>query len=236
MKKIIEILLCLIIVGYFIYELIMHPLHTLINMGEGLGILLVLFGLIYLHLSLEDKNYIDWDNYKELTTLCRWLCLASWLFFVLFIVECFSYPTSFSFLLLIFSAFSFWTYFSLILAKRNALFLVRSYLICNLFILLINFVDNCHKTIEIQLSTLVSFSSLFEIVDFISVGLLIALLVKGLLITFNTKVKDLFKGYRISYVSIAVITIFLTGFFRMRNTTITFNQPQETSQETLFTK
>ena len=218
-----------------IYDLIFNTIDTLIRIGELVAFGIVVLGIIWLHLTLEEKNHIDWDNYPELRTICRWICFSSWLFFGFAIL--YGYSISIIVTMLMLAAFSFWTYFSLILAKKNALFLLRSFLLIISIFLLWGTGNICRKSIEINFCSPFDWNIFFDFVGIVFLGLIIALCIKGLILTFKSNINDLFKDYRISFVQIAIVTVILIGMIRMRNTTITFNHiDYPTSKETLSTK
>lgn len=62
-----------------------------------------------------------------------------------------------------------------------------------------------------------------DTIGYICSGLIVALFIKGLIMSLQPKVNDLFKDYHISYLNIAIVTIIIIIMIRMVNTTIIFN-------------
>ncbi len=215
--KIALVLWALVVIVDIIYGLFVNTTDTLL----GLCVMVGLGLLISLHVALKEKNYVEWKCYPELSNICIWLYISSLFLLVIFIISCALFTISFS--LLILSAFSFWTYFSLILAKKNARFLLISYLLSLVIYLLLPIMKVGLNPIELHLNSICEWNNLFSILGVILWGLIIALCIQGLIITMNPKVKELFKDYNISYIKIAIVSMILISMIRMYNTTITLN-------------
>lgn len=228
MKKILEIIL---LIGLGIYliifwlgviiGLINNPNETLLGLAGMGSIGFLMFGAIYLHQYIINKNKIDWDNNSDLKTMSGWLGVASWMllgatlrctFFSPFIDESTGENVSAYELATVFfilSVFSFWTYFSLLLAKRNMLFLLRSYLLSIASLLtLASITIISKKTIDIELTTFWYDIDWNEIISQLFLLLIIALCIKGFILSFTPQIKEQFSC-RPSYLMITAVVIIL---------------------------
>ena len=240
MKKFTKITIIIIVAIFAIFEiisviygLIYNTTETFIWLGGMTASCLTIYGCCWLHILLEKKQRINWMDYPELKIISRWICFSSWLFISL-VMEFYifnSHHLMYVYDLIIYSAFSFYTYFSLMFARKNALFLLRSYLTITMIMILINTNKICQKPIEIIINNHLIFNNLCNIFGLILVGLIIALCIKGLIITLKPKIRDLFKDYNVSYLQIVIVTLIFIGMIRMRNTIITFSNSENSSSE-----
>lgn len=189
--------------------------------GGLVGCMVLGMGLDY---KLKSIKKIDWEKFRELNSICRWLCFTSWICLAEVILggvkgygvnddidwscKC---VISFS----IISVLSFWTYLSLILGKRSSLFLLRLYLISMVSLLGLTLIE-CKNLPDIDLGTIFysrDLSGLPEDIHFIitiiiiTICAIITLCIKGLIISFRTHIEELFKDGRISYWQILVIVL-----------------------------
>lgn len=242
MKKIFEVIL---LIGFGIYliifwlgviiGLINNPIDILLWFARLLPIGFLMFGGIYLHKYLIQKNKIDWNSNPDLKTMSGWLGVVSWIFLVeifMPLIDVFLYNSmvkpqyNVSIIFVVLSAFSFWTYFSLLLAKRNTLFLLRSYLfsIASLLTLLsISIISK--KIIDIELTTFWHHIGWKEIILQLFLLLIIALCIKGFILSFTPQFKERFNC-RPSYLMITAVVIIWFSVVGLSKINITYKNIQ----------
>lgn len=192
---------------------------------------LILLGCIGFIISVtEDRlikmNKIDWDNHKDLKkissalfniTVC-FLFPLSFSLFYFFIGES-SYDLNFIFLLTLFWIYSGWVYVSYTLAKPNAILLLRSYTIFS-FIgfgwLLFKFIKEIPS--EIGLSSIsLSFDVVMQALSFIFLIGVLALTIKGIIISFSQNIRNGFTNQRIRYIDLLGICFIIASIVILWN-------------------
>ena len=189
---------------------------------------------------LQDKNKIDWKSNHDLLITSVWIYIASWSFLFITAMEIISpciqikstgSPNySLALIYFIISIFSFWTYFSLILGKRNALFLLRSYFVLSISCYISCLIKFCTRLIpDIDISTFFStlnFNSRFlsETLSLTMLCAIIALCIKGLIISFRPHIVELFKESKIRFFQIFIVTLLAAAIIAVFTTNITYTK------------
>lgn len=241
-----------IIIGIYVicdivYGLIFDTKETLISVVSTVIFIIMVIVAGRIHATFKCKDKIDWNKYPELESICGWLYFFSWLFLGVSINDFFSpinviastgepiYSTSASYFLL--SIFSFWSYISLIMAKRNALFILRAYLISMASLLVMIQTVICSKRLPDLNLACVSSQTIEQIIYFIIVFILIsaifALCIKGLIISFSSHIAELFKDLNFSYWQILVMILLWASIITVFNTNITFTKETQSDYPAL---
>lgn len=260
MKRIGNILLPIIvaIIGLsyvigIIVSLIYDTKETLLWFAEMAIFGITIYSAIKLNDKLKSKNKIDWTNYHDLDVICGWLYFSSWFFLamsirgIIFPINNYQStwePNNYSSAVVFFliSLFSFWSYISLIMAKRNALFLLRAYLISITSFLIMLQTISCTKLPNINLNSLFYitnwssqniFNIIFPILGTLFSCSIIALCIKGLIQSFKPHIVELFKDSSISYLQILVIILMWVGIVAIHNTKITYTETPQSNYPAL---
>lgn len=252
--SIIGILIALSYVVGIIVSLIFDTKETILWLARMATFGIAIYSAIKLNNKLKSKNNIDWANYHDLDTICGWLCFSSWCFlgmsilYIIFPINNYQStyePNNYSAAIVYFfiSLFSFWSYISLILAKRNGLFLVRAYLISITSCLVMLQTILCTRIPDINLDSLLCATNwtshdifnnmIFPILGTLFVCSIIALCIKGLIISFRPHIVKLFKDSSISFLQILVILLLWVSIVAIRNTKITYTQTPQSNYPAL---
>lgn len=254
MKRVVKFILSIIgvIIGLsyvivIIVSLIYDTKETLQWLIGMVAIGIVIFYLVKLNDKLKSKNKIDWGKYDDLDAIRVCLYVAS-LFSLIEAIVCPLFelhyvPINTIILFLIIFSYSFWAYISLTLAKRNALFILRAYLISITSLLVLRLTIICTESPNVNLDSLfyitnwssqnIFFNKLSPILATLFICSIIALCIKGLIQSFKPHIVELFKDSSISYLQILVIILMWVGIVAMFNTQITFTETTQSNYPAL---
>lgn len=207
------ILLSFVILN-IIYNFYNEPIKTLINWGYSIGAITVILLGVWFHSLFKNINQIEWKKYKGLLNIVNGLGIT--MFGLLAITGILVYKYIFNndiekgyFALYSTELFIFTvvTYFALVYKIKGAINLLRGYLIIFSILIFLNripiFISHRESLEEIS-------KEIFNLGLFLSIilhGALIALCLKGLVITFNKKILILYHNKGISYLSLLILTV-----------------------------
>ena len=191
--------------------LIINPIGTLIVVGFYVAI----FGSIILGILVNDwfidKEKINWSKHNSLKKLSGWLCFAC--FFFIFLIVYQVVEEGFNNIIIeyiLYLIFSIWTYLSVVLAKNNALLLLRSYLIFSILVVF--------HIVRVQLLDLENImnqlnGNFYENLIYVAIIAILfpSLIIKGLFLGFSRKCSEIYKNQEYNYRDILLITSLILG-------------------------
>ena len=194
--------------------------YIILSINDPFGIL-VMIGIVggayfseFIHIKLLDLNKIEWDAHRDIKKLSGWLCFGYCLF--IFLIACLIINLGFDNLTLgygLYLIFSLWTYREVMLAKDNALLLLRSFLLFSLFVMgyliteeflsldsIEEYCENWHqgKYLDILIVVFQCF-------------ILPSLIIKGISIAFSKKCSEVYANQKYRFKDIAAITLIMIG-------------------------
>lgn len=222
--KIIQYFFSGLLIVALIIGIIYNPVDTLINLGIFVAIMACIGLTYYLHSFFQGKSKIDWYSNPEIKEFSDLFCISNCLFIYLIISDVINgFFDNLTIAYILFLIFSVWTYRSIIMAKDNALLLMRTYLIFSLYALGYYLIGNISDPLKVTepFEWIIN----FKIVEIIfTIGMYIILpsaIIKGIIIAYSKKCKEVYLNQKYRYVDILFITILVMGIIYFYNNTFT---------------
>lgn len=214
------------LITYYIILSINDPFGTLVMIGFVGGLCLSMF----IHIKLQDLNKIEWDTHRDIKKLSGWLCFGYCLF--IFLIAYLIINLGFDNLTLgygLYLIFSLWTYREVMLAKDNALLLLRSFLLFSLFVMgyLITEEFLSPDSIEEYCENWNQGKYLNILIGIFKWLLLPSLIIKGVSIAFSKKCSEVYANQKYRFKDIVAITVIMIGIVFCYKNYFSFSKTSE---------